>query len=92
MGCDAQTLVNLAAANGYDALSDRDLRMAIVAAACAGGGGGGATACLVAQSGAPVAACAFDFGLAYDNDSASPTAGNFWFWDKNSATWIKFIG
>ncbi|HXJ57991.1 MAG TPA: hypothetical protein VNU68_15150 [Verrucomicrobiae bacterium] len=47
-------------------------------------------ACLVAQSGGPVAACAYDFGLGYDNDSASPTAGAFWYWSKNDQAWIQF--
>lgn len=41
MACDAQTLIDAAYANGYAALSDRDLREALVAVACAAGGGGG---------------------------------------------------
>lgn len=41
MACDAQSLIDLAYANGYAALSDRDLREVIAAEACAGGGGGG---------------------------------------------------
>jgi len=55
-------------------------------------GGGSATiqACLVAQSGGPSAPCAYDFGLGYDNDATSPTAGNFWYWDKTGAAWIPF--
>ncbi len=54
------------------------------------GGGGSVDACLVAQSGAPVAPCAFAFGLAYDNDPNSPTAGSFWFWDATGAAWVRF--
>ena len=91
MPTDAQTLINSAIANGYDKLSDRDLRESLLAAASAGGGGGVANACLVVQSGAPVAPCAFSFGLSYDNDMASPTAGSFWYWDATGAQWVLFI-
>lgn len=41
MACDAQSLINTAYANGYAALSDRDLRECVVASACAGASGGG---------------------------------------------------
>lgn len=57
-----------------------------------GGGGGSGNVCLVVQTGPPVAPCMFDFGLSYDNNSASPTAGNFWFWSSPDNAWIKFIG
>lgn len=53
------------------------------------GGGGGANACLIAQSGAPVTPCTHTFGLAYDNDKNSPTAGLFWFWSAADNAWIQ---
>lgn len=56
-----------------------------------GGGGGNVNACLIAQSGAPTDPCAFTFGLAYDNDYASPTSGSFWYWDSVAAEWVNFI-
>lgn len=40
MACNAQSLIETAVAAGYDKLSDRDLKEALVAAACAGAGGG----------------------------------------------------
>lgn len=52
-GCDAQTLLNLAIANGYDKLSDRDLKEALVAAACGGSGVPGATGGLFVGVGSP---------------------------------------
>ena len=55
------------------------------------GGGGSVNACLVAQSGGPVAPCAYTFGIGYDNDAASPTAGSWWFWDATGAAWVQFI-
>lgn len=47
MACDASSLINLAYANGYAKLSDRDLKMATLAAACAASGGGGGAGQLV---------------------------------------------
>jgi hypothetical protein len=55
------------------------------------GGGGNVNACLVAQSGGPVDPCAFAFGLGYDNDSTSPTAGQWKFWDQTGNAWVPFI-
>lgn len=55
------------------------------------GGGGGANACLVAQSGGPVAPCPVSFGIGYDPDTTSPTVGQFWYWDQTDSAWVKFI-
>lgn len=53
MACDAQSLIDTAYAAGYAALSERELKEAILASACAGGGGGGGgVSCGI---GAPVA-------------------------------------
>ncbi len=43
MATSAQTLITTATAAGYDALSDRQLKEALLVAAQAGGGGGGGT-------------------------------------------------
>lgn len=55
------------------------------------GGGGGGSACLVAQSGGPVAPCPVAFGIGYDDDFASPTSGQFWYWSLANNQWVKFI-
>ncbi len=89
MDCDAQSLKN-ASKCLWGCMSEAQLIAALVYIQCVGGGGGSVEACLVAQSGAPVTPCAFTFGLAYDNDSTSPTAGSFWFWDATGAAWVRF--
>jgi len=67
--CDSQTLLDLAYANGYARLSDRQLRECLLAAACAGGGGGGGSGNVL--FGDPTGAT-ISGGAAYDN------AGNLW--------------
>ena len=69
MSCTATSLIATAMANGYAGLSDRDLKMALVAAACAGGGGsGGGVTC---GAGAPVAAPASGCGLYIDSNTGT---------------------
>jgi hypothetical protein len=50
MACDAATLISLAVANGYNGLSNRDLKECILAAACKGATSGA----VLHGTGAPV--------------------------------------
>ena len=85
----------LAAGKCFACLAPKDLKVIevqLLSEILTGGGGGGGTGnvCLIAASGAPVAPCAFNFGIAFDNDKNSPTAGGFWWWDAPDAQWVKF--
>lgn len=82
-GCDAQTLINLAIANGYDKLSDRDLKEALVAAACAGSGVPGATGGLFGGVGSPNGVVAAPVDSIYTQRDVN---GNF------IAQWTKLTG
>lgn len=55
-------------------------------------GGSGSGTCLSCGSGAPVNASTCACALYWDSDFASPTAGNFWWWDLTNAQWVQFIG
>ncbi len=72
MACDATSLIATAMGNGYAGMSDRDLKMAVLASACAGGGGGGIGS-VVCQAGPPVAAPPSGCGLSIDT-----TNGDLW--------------
>lgn len=88
MPCDAQTLINTAVANGYDKLSDRDLKEALVAAACAGGGGGGSVQIITGSAANPniagvIPADPTKAALYYQNGG-----GTLFQWDVPGQTWV----
>ena len=68
MACDANSLMALAMSNGYAGMSDRDLKMALLASACAGGGSG-ASSPVTCGVGAPVAAPAGACALYIDTNT-----------------------
>lgn len=67
MACDANSLIATAMANGYGGMSDRDLKMALLASACAGGGSSGSG--VSCGAGAPVAAPSGNCGLYIDTNT-----------------------
>ena len=88
MACDAQSLINTAVANGYLALSDRDLKMALLASACGGGGGGSGGAGIVGN-GSPEGVVTAPPGTTYLDSSGDH------FWYKRTGVgntgWIELI-
>jgi len=85
MPCDAQTLISNAVSNGYSGMSDRDLKMAVLAAACAGGGGGpsGLSCGVGIPVAAPIGTCGF-----YIRQQGVSTA--LYAWD--GAAWQAVVG
>lgn len=91
---DFQSLLSQAAC--FTCLSPGQLQIIEVQLLCEilqAGGASGTNACLIAQRGPPVGTCGFPFGIWYDPDPNSPTAGNFWFWSALASPpqWVNFL-
>ncbi len=86
MACDAQTLINAAAANGYYALEDRSIKMAILYMLCSSGAGGAG----LSGSGSPQGVVSANPGQTYVD-----TAGHtFWIKETGSGTntgWVQYV-
>lgn len=80
MACDATTLLANSAANGYFALSHRDLLACILQAACAGGGGA-ASSGVTSGNGSPVGVVAATKFTLYVQLDSTPLAGVIWYSD-----------
>lgn len=88
MACDANTLMAAAAANGYEGLSDRGLKMCILELLCSGGGGGGGgIGAVYHYTGASPTADGIvptTAAVAYKIDGTGPT----YVWDTANSTWV----
>jgi len=87
MSCDASTLMQEAAANGYYGLGDRDLKIATLQLICSlstSGSSGGS--CLSRSVGPPVTAPAVGCPVAINI-----TDTGAWYWyDTGASAWIQF--
>jgi hypothetical protein len=85
MPSSAQTLINSAVAQGYDAISDRDLRVCLLYAAQTGGGGG--TGSTLSGAGSPVGVITPSGAATYFDT----TTAHFWAWNTATNAWTELI-
>lgn len=85
MASSAQSLINSAIAQGYDALSARMLKVCLLYAAQTGGGGG--TGAVYAGAGSPVGVITPTGAATYFDT----TSAKFWAWNTVSSSWTELI-